>query len=621
LEALGCDDPLVAWLRGVTLDGLHDRRGAERWEARALFEKALAGVKVTPYPRAIARCIAADLYASRAQSWGIETRRYGAAADELRFFTESLSDGSYRPEESIVLVGILRSNADLLQRDPDAVADAVAKAPWTEEWVKRLFSGARHVALAWKARGHAFSDDVTEEGRRKFGQELRLTGRDIDRALSLKPDRPEPAVEMMEVALGAEADQDPRAWFDRAVTARMDYWQAYETLLNALRPRWYGSYEKMLAFGREASATKRFDTYVPLFLMRAVQDIERDSSEEAANEGTPHKSAYEDERTFGLLKEMYEGYLAEPSREWERGRFESLLATTALFAGKFELSYAHLKATGFRLDRDASWRFGVRPELIVPRVVGLGGPAGAEARAAQALMDDHRIDEALAAFQRARRLDSSPLAQRFFRRRIATLTLERDLAKGGWVPFMPPDDELSGWTITMGSCVREKDGALTCTPGFDGLLVECLARTGPDLEVRGTVEYVSGFGKVLDGGVALGELEQQKGKWISFRVKRNWFEGETAYFATDVDNDRGRAPVPVSDSNDILVRSWDGRVGAVVNGRVVAEEAETPEAFTSGPAVRAGFACFHMDQPHTVRFRGFRIRRLSSKPPPLGAGR
>jgi hypothetical protein len=619
LQKLGCDDPLVTWFLGVALDALADRCGIERWEARALLEKALAGVKVTPYPRAMARCIAADLYANREQSWGIASRRASIGEEELRFFKESLSDGSYRPEESAVLLGMIRSG--LFRRDPDVVAEAVAQTPRIEEWVRLVFSGARHLSRGWKARGDDYVDKVPPEGWKELEKELRLAKRDLERAHRLHPDRPEPAYRMMSVALGDQAGEDMRDWFDRTLAAQMDYWSAYECQLNSLRPRWGGSYEEMWALGLEALATKRFDTYVPFFLMRVVQEIEQDSREEAKEAGTSRPSRYEDDKTLGRLREMYEGYLAEPSRQWERGRFESLLAATAVLGGRFDLAYAHLRATGFVLDPDATSRFGVRPEELVPRVVGLGGLAAAEARAAQALMDDHRIAEALTAFQRARRLDSSPLAQRFFRRRIATLTLERDLAKGDWVPFMPPDDELSGWTVTMGACVREKDGALACTPCFDGLLVECLARTGPDVEIRGTVEYVSGVGKALDGGVALGELGHDKGKWISFRVKRNWIEGETAYFATDVDNQRGRSPVALSDTNEILVRSWSGRVGAIVNGRVVAEGAEPPEGFTSGPAVRVGFGSFHIDQPHTVRFRNFRIRRLSSRPPPLAGAR
>jgi len=62
---------------------------------------------------------------------------------------------------------------------------------------------------------------------------------------------------MIAVAMAGEAEpsETPRVWFDRAVAAQFDYYEAYSSLLWSLRPRWLGSHEEMYDFGLECLAT------------------------------------------------------------------------------------------------------------------------------------------------------------------------------------------------------------------------------------------------------------------------------------------------------------------------------------------------------------------------------
>ena len=65
-----------------------------------------------------------------------------------------------------------------------------------------------------------------------------------------------------------------RLWFDRTVAAQLDYPSAWSNLRWGLRPRWYGDLEAMLAFGKTALNTRRFDTDVPRILFDTIADVQ-----------------------------------------------------------------------------------------------------------------------------------------------------------------------------------------------------------------------------------------------------------------------------------------------------------------------------------------------------------
>lgn len=163
-----------------------------------------------------------------------------------------------------------------------------------DRWMVQMLLARAHVNLGWAERGGGFAGDVTQPGWRGFGAHLAKARSLLLQAWHERPDLPEAAHDQIAVTMGSGgvAGEDPRFWFDRAVAADFDLRTAYFAMMWALRPRWGGSHEEMLNFGRECLATKRFDTTVPWFFHRAVCDILSESAD--PREAFQELDAYDD---------------------------------------------------------------------------------------------------------------------------------------------------------------------------------------------------------------------------------------------------------------------------------------------------------------------------------------
>ncbi|HVX62142.1 MAG TPA: hypothetical protein VHC19_16105, partial [Pirellulales bacterium] len=151
----------------------------------------------------------------------------------------------------------------------------LAAAPGADRWLTQMLLARVHVARGWNERGGGYADTVTEQGWRGFGAHLSKARSFQLQAWQERPDLPESALDQIAVTMGVDgvAGEDVRFWLDRAVEADFDLPEAYRAALWAYRPRWGGSYQEMLEFGRECLQTKRFDTEVPWQFHKAVCDV------------------------------------------------------------------------------------------------------------------------------------------------------------------------------------------------------------------------------------------------------------------------------------------------------------------------------------------------------------
>jgi len=202
------------------------------------------------------------------------------------------------------------------------------RAQQIDPWVREILLARVYTSTAQQSRGGSGNfgglEDHMEHGRRH-----------ALKAWELKPELPEAAGEMLYItraswrmAKGRESavGEDVRFWFDEAVQAEFNYLPAYYDLAWALRPRWGGSPEKMMAFGDECLQTERFDTDVPLMFHSIADDF--------VDEGS-------DWPTVVQTKGFYERYLflfgnmarVAPD-DAARNRHLSRLAAVSYLAGK-----------------------------------------------------------------------------------------------------------------------------------------------------------------------------------------------------------------------------------------------------------------------------------------------
>ena len=151
--------------------------------------------------------------------------------------------------------------------------------PEIPPWWRGLLAGRIHIDLGWQSRGHGWGNTVTEAGWKGMTDQLALAREQLTAAWKLHPDRPEPATQMIEVALNSSggAGEDCATWFNRAVAVQMDDPVAFEAMWNPLQPRWGGSYPQMLALGQAGLDTGRYDSKAPWMYISAVFHIDFDA--------------------------------------------------------------------------------------------------------------------------------------------------------------------------------------------------------------------------------------------------------------------------------------------------------------------------------------------------------
>ena len=309
-------------------------------------------------------------------------------------------------------------------------------------WLFNLLLGAYHIDVGWHHRGDGYADTVTEQGAWQFQDNLRRAAVYLHTAWQIDPRLPEPAAFSITTAMaGDQPTADAWEWFDRAVAAQMDYLEAYESYRWSLRPRWGGSHEAMLAFGKECLATERFGTLVPHEYYVALQAI----NNEIRDDGGESFAMFRREEEWNELSRYYRATLALGDRGYTL-HAEDETATqwmlAAAYSGHFDDAVAVLK-----LIDDHRWEFGphqldyyqLRRTSVRAIVSSAGGPGATAARKVlPLLLPQKRVaaekrDDALSNIEALLKADDSEPVQQWFGRWRQTLIWEKDYDDGKWV--------------------------------------------------------------------------------------------------------------------------------------------------------------------------------------------
>lgn len=139
-----------------------------------------------------------------------------------------------------------------------------------ESHVPHLIRGKFNINWAWAARGNGYADSVTEQGWKLFGERLKLAEQSLQKAWDINPTDPRIPYEMINVELGQGNGRDRmEIWFNRAMKLVPNGVRVCVCKLHYLQPKWHGSSEEMVAFGRECLESKDWGGSVPLILVEA----------------------------------------------------------------------------------------------------------------------------------------------------------------------------------------------------------------------------------------------------------------------------------------------------------------------------------------------------------------
>jgi hypothetical protein len=268
---LGCDDPVMLYVHARTATkGMSDEEYQRRLKSPAA---ALAASAYPPVRRAMAQIKCAQIFAYQKDLPADDRGKAAEMTDAaLAFLTRSVAKDARTVDWADAWYKIIQGAIEThrhLGKDPLAASDHVdailRKVP--EAKALRLQSrGEFLIHYAWEARGSGFSNTVTEENFRKFAERLTEARALLNEAWAAKPGERRTADLMLSVERGiGGGDRDAmELWFSRAIKADGNDYEACWAKLEWLDPKWYGTKEEMLAFGRACRETKNWRAGITL---------------------------------------------------------------------------------------------------------------------------------------------------------------------------------------------------------------------------------------------------------------------------------------------------------------------------------------------------------------------
>jgi hypothetical protein len=587
-EDAGCTDPLVQYCRAVIL--LDRGELADHDPAARLVERAVLPMAARKYPAL--RILAA---LNRVHSLWDSHLRYGKLAWDSALAAAAASDADLRH----ALMALEPFFQTLPRPRQLEFCNALLDSKTVNPWIAHLFFGRYEISAAWDARGTGWANSVTDEGWRGMYQHLAQARDHLVKAYELHPNYPEPADEMITVALGAgdRLNVTTRDWFDKAVKAQFDYYGAYNRYLYTLWPRWNGSHPEMFQFGLECLQTQRFDTYVPYKLWYAVQEINRDT----------------DAKDFAILKipevqvalwQLFTTMGDKVGGKEPRDVYPSTLVAIKWRVGDYAAAARLMDKLGDRLDPAGFNAFRTWPPLAASEIrarTSAQAPALDQADTATANGDR---DAAIAAYQRAATaLGPDHPGARYVNDRLRALKFEKQFATGDWVDITP-DASFAPWAPMAGWWDRDKDGAIVARADARGKAAfVCRADFGPAFEIRARLH--PGDPKQPSLPVLLvhwGEYD-----WFhcgGIATGRSVVHARTAAKAPD-------RPFKYKGGELVTVRVRDSKLSVLVDGQALIEDRPAPPP-PPGLDNYVGLGINGQVPGLSARFTDVQIRRLET---------
>lgn len=304
----GCDDPMIRYLyiRDIT-----SQTNTPKATSDALIEVE-SKMQQSQYP-AIRKFYAA---LRAAQEF---THAYGTGGnvdftvwrqmmgDAVSDLLAVLNDKTTPPAEVYdacsEIIYMLPGNPQGFHRSYDAIEKPLM-ANWPDEAISWLLKGQAYTQLAWLYRGGGYADTITTEGAKGFEANLTVAEKALNRAWELDPKDARIAVQMISVELGQGQGRDRmELWFNRAMKNDPNDYDACAAKLNYIQPKWYGSVDDMLEFGRQCVQNTNWGGTVPLVLVDAHYDIANEHTNE-----TDQMNYYQQPDVWSDISSAYEQY-------------------------------------------------------------------------------------------------------------------------------------------------------------------------------------------------------------------------------------------------------------------------------------------------------------------------
>jgi hypothetical protein len=592
-----CDDPLVLAAASAAVSDFNTKDSCLR--------RALNGFDKSPY-KGYAKFYTAVSLSDRTTFVG------NLDQTALRYFKEMLSDGGVLPRDEPEIADIIMNGWGRgFRLRQDAAIFPLAAATKNFKWLGLVLEGEYHIDQAWKARGGGYANTVTAQGWQGFEKNTALAHKAFEQAWNLHPNRVIAPARLIYVTMGESGAEEMRQWFERAIAVQIDYPEAWSSMRWGLRPRWHGDLDAMLALGVTAVQSKRFDTDVPRKLFDVLGDMEQEMKLPAGTH------IYGNQEVWPHLKEMYQGYIAAPSRTNEVSGWRAAYATIAFLAGHPDVSREQLQLLDWKPPPAAMTGYGVDLSLMPLIVAGMTGPCSNEVVRAESGYKSRALTEAAdlcAALADSGHADDR--TREYARARLSAIKREQLLAKSEWIDLLPTGDDDPDWVFFGDKVQRLPDGALEVTAGPYGHGFYSRTRVGPNFEVKGEIEFVKSSNQSFQAGLMMGLPDNTTSHWFAFRLCRNSATGSGVLFGHRFGTpSRSKNFEVANQRNTFDLKYENGKVNAWVNDNQVFENTVLPGTIEPvGPDSMLGLGASNEGGETVLRYRNIKVRRLEPSP-------
>ena len=424
------------------------------------FVKAVEHFRTHHYPSrvvALAHLLHARSWSARVKSSNVPDMPFEELADAVWY--QLIHDLDAQPEEYRYVWHVMQKSLAFLRQWRRSVYNELYDQICHDERVPvwfRLMTQTMHLnKLAWEHRGGGFANTVTEQGWKKFAEyqhQAEMTGR---QALEENPFAPEPISYLMDIALSGYSETSTREWFDKAVAIQFDYVDVYTQMIRELSPKWGGSLEAMLEFGRQCRDTGRYDTMIPMQLVMVFQSFTSDE---------PNHPIVNDREVLAELARVIEkscenaidGGLYGDFQRHNIPAYSAWGVGFAFRAKDYPLAKRLLELTQEELDQNGLIAAGCRenPELIKQFILVETSSYAEVAAQVQQLLDKvnrrevglEKIPELVDLCQKVIDETDGPEVRRYFEHYRDECRIALQYIKGEWVtlPFGPKLDNWDG---------------------------------------------------------------------------------------------------------------------------------------------------------------------------------
>jgi hypothetical protein len=594
---VGCDDPVVLTIAGAVCN--------EGFETKRRFEKAVAayaGSKYKAYPQFYATVGLGNQFNRDSGRWTELDRQ------ALNLLKKALADGSLTPADSPDLAESFVNGwgSGFFKRNGQLVTQLCEQAKGFE-WLALVCEGEYQRNEAWRSRGSGYADTVSKEGWKGFADHLVLANVAFSNAWKLDPRQAIAPATMISVSMGQGGEEEMRVWFDRATSAQIDYPEAWSLMRWGLRPRWHGSQEALLALGRQAVDTGRFDTDVPRKYFDSIRDVE------AENELAAGKHIYGRSDVWPYLRRMYEGYIgAAPDKANAHG-WRSTYAAIAYMAGKHDVARRQLEAIDWNPAEGNLQGYGLDLSMLAGKVAALTSQFSNEVAQAETKADQADLTGAVTIYETiGKSKDVDSRTREYAESRVRSLKQEQALARGEWIDFLPGGPGDPNWVMLGSHLQVSDDGSVEVKTGEDGHSFYSRTRVGSEFEVTGEFDVVSTSNGAFQAGIMFGMPDSYNSVWYAFRVKQNDTEGHGVSYSRGWGNPRIWETIALDPKhNTFQFRFQNGRADAWVNGTQVLKRALLRKDINLGTDCLIGLGAYHDSNDTVIRYKNVKVRRLA----------